>query len=143
MSKSSLQKAREAKANKAKASEQPVNTSEVHTPGETIVEVIVEDPEVQPEGLELEEPVINPGSEEYFTDLVKAIHMALKSDEGRRLNCRLHVLVEGHKIIIYQGMLSNVFGHFKRDGNHAIHRFALKKLMKTHPSTAQFFKDLI
>jgi len=70
-----------------------------------------------------------------FQKLCMDVSEALRSEEGRNLNCRLKVLVENHNAVIYQGMLGNVWGRLRADGRHQIYRHALKNLLAGNPKT--------
>ena len=71
-----------------------------------------------------------------FNQLCLDIGEVLRSDSGNKLSCRVKVLVEDSSAVIYQGMLSNVWGRVRADGRHAIYRHALKQVLLEDPRTS-------
>jgi len=81
-------------------------------------------------------------TENNFQKLCFDISEALRTETGKKLNCRLRVLVEHRQAIVYQGLASNVWGRFRSDGRHQVYRHALKKLLTEFPKTAEVFKSI-
>ena len=114
---------------------------------------IIQDTKPKPKELieEFEEPVgeeTHPEPKVYklpipFPEFCHKLHLALQSDKGKKLNCRVKVLVTDSQAMIYQGVYSNVWGRFNVSGIHNIYRHQLKNLLKTNPDTAEFFTDLV
>jgi len=71
-----------------------------------------------------------------FQQLCMDIAEVLRSESGNKLSCRVKVLVEDSSAVIYQGMMSNVWGRLRADGRHAIYRHALKQVLLEDPRTA-------
>jgi hypothetical protein len=69
------------------------------------------------------------GTDEGFRSLCMNIQKALNSEAGKKLNCRLRILVSDKEAIVYQGLLGNVWGRFRVTGDHNIYRHALKGLL--------------
>lgn len=70
-----------------------------------------------------------------FQKLCMDVAEVLRSESGTKLSCRVKVLVEDSSAVIYQGMLSNVWGRIKADGRHAVYRHALKQVLLEDPRT--------
>jgi hypothetical protein len=68
-------------------------------------------------------------TQQNFQKLCMDVSEVLRSESGTKLSCRVKVLVEDSSAVIYQGMLSNVWGRIKADGRHAIYRHALKQVL--------------
>tara|TARA_R110000851_G_scaffold92770_2_gene202386 strand:- start:1530 stop:1874 length:345 start_codon:yes stop_codon:yes gene_type:complete len=75
------------------------------------------------------EPTIDTVKENKFQQLCLTVSEVLRGEKGRKLSCRVRVLVEDSSAVIYQGMLSNVWGRLTYDGKHAIYRHALKQVL--------------
>lgn len=71
-----------------------------------------------------------------FQKLCLDVGEVLRSESGNKLSCRVKVLVEDSSAVIYQGMLSNVWGRLRADGRHAIYRHALKQVLLEDPRTS-------
>ncbi len=96
-------------------------------------------PIVNEGGLKRTEPEINVEQENNFQKLCMDVAKVLRSDQGNKLSCRIKVLVEDRSAIIYQGMLSNVWGRLTHDNKHAIYRHALKQVLLEDPRTKHIF----
>jgi hypothetical protein len=75
-----------------------------------------------------------------FQSLILKVQTALSSDKGKRLNCRVRVLVQDREAVVYQGLRSNIWGRLKANGNHSIYRHALARVLREDPATANLFK---
>lgn len=71
-----------------------------------------------------------------FNKLCLDVSEVLRSESGTKLSCRVKVLVEDSSAVIYQGMMSNVWGRLRADGRHAIYRHALKQVLLEDPRTS-------
>lgn len=74
-----------------------------------------------------------------FNELIKRVGNALRGPEGKKLNCRLKVLVDDQQAYIYQGLRNNVWGRLFSSKKHLIYRYPLKKLLQEHPDTKDYF----
>ena len=96
-------------------------------------------PVVNTGGVKSSEPTIDVEKETIkqnsFHELCMAVSEALRSEQGTKLSCRVKVLVEDSSAVIYQGMLSNVWGRFTADGKSNIYRHALKQVLLEDPRT--------
>jgi len=75
------------------------------------------------------------GTDETFQSLCMGIQKALNSDDGKKLNCRLRILVSDKEAIVYQGLIGNVWGRFRVTGDHNVYRHALKSLLMNSTHT--------
>jgi len=96
-------------------------------------------PIVNEGGLKRTEPEINVEQENNFQKLCMDVAEVLRSEKGNKLSCRIRVLVEDRSAVIYQGMLSNVWGRLTYDGKHAIYRHALKQVLLEDTRTKHIF----
>ena len=81
------------------------------------------------------DPIVEKKVQQNFQQLCLTVSEVLRSESGTKLSCRVKVLVEDSSAVIYQGMLSNVWGRIKADGRHAIYRHALKQVLIEDPRT--------
>ena len=70
-----------------------------------------------------------------FQKLCLTVSEVLRGEKGKKLSCRVKVLIEDNSAVIYQGMLSNVWGRLTADGKHNIYRHALKQVLLEDPRT--------
>jgi len=78
---------------------------------------------------------IDTSLENDFQSFCLTVAEVLRSEKGRKLSCRIKVLVEDRSAVIYQGMMSNVWGRLTADGKHNIYRHALKQVLIEDPRT--------
>ena len=83
-------------------------------------------------------PIVNEGGLKR-TEPEMDVAEVLRSEPGNKLSCRIRVLVEDRSAVIYQGMLSNVWGRLTHDNKHAIYRHALKQVLLEDPRTKHIF----
>lgn len=76
---------------------------------------------------------------DYFLEMVKAVNQALNTEEGKKLNCRMKIVVDGQEAYIYQGLRQNVYARLFVDKPHRIYRYTMKKLLTNHKATKPFF----
>ena len=96
-------------------------------------------PVVNTGGMKKTEPTIDvveaKTEQKDFQQLCLDVGEVLRSEKGTKLSCRVKVLVEDSSAVIYQGMLSNVWGRFSADGKSNIYRHALKQVLEEDPRT--------
>ena len=117
-----------------------VNMSEEEEIEEEFEEEIEEEFEEEPEeDLEEEEPEEDPEEDISFISFIEKINEALRSKEGKKLNCRVKVVVSGKEAYIYQGLKHNTWARIFKDKKHIIYRYTLRRLLTTHPATKKLF----
>jgi len=76
-----------------------------------------------------------------FNSIIVPVTMALKSDQGISLSCKVKVINPGKEAIIYQGLINNVYGRLFADRPHIIYRHSLRKLLQSHELTKDLFTE--
>jgi len=120
--------------------EEPEEESDEEPEEESDEEPNLQSPELKREKYKRE--LIVELNDKEFIEMTQAINSVLQTEQGKKLNCRLKVIVTNKQAIIYQGPISNTWARLKANGNHQVYRHSLKKLLQESEKTAKYFKHL-